>query len=351
MMAVVGQDDARRYGLLGLDPRRLVVTGAPAMDGLTGMRDQARGSRGRGVTIFGQGHTWVGARSAQRCDADAWCAELASLYALLCARWPDTPLRIKPHPAEPAHGTAELYTRAIPPALAGRVQVLSTDTANRELILDSELVISFSSSVWLEARILDRAAVFLSLQQRTGRTAAHIEAMGGTWLPGRALDFTARFTPRLDELAARAASRPPADEEILAAYAGPLDGRAAVRVADPGRGAAGLGAAGRGPAGSDLRRARRTAAAAAAAGQLRALRAPAGPGGGSDGRRRRAAVRARAGTRRLGPCGPPAAGVSLAAWRAARRSAAGTGAAGLVRRGGGARPCGPAACPTTRRPN
>lgn len=232
VMAVVGQEDARRYGLLGLDPRRLVVTGAPAMDGLTGMRDQARGSRGRGVTIFGQGHTWVGARSAQRCDADAWCAELASLYALLCARWPDTPLRIKPHPAEPAHGTAALYTRAIPPALAGRVQVLSTDTANRELILDSELVISFSSSVWLEARILDRAAVFLSLQQRTGRTAAHIEAMGGTWLPGRALDFTARFTPRLDELAACAVSRPPADEEILAAYAGPLDGRAAVRVAD-----------------------------------------------------------------------------------------------------------------------
>lgn len=234
VMAVVGREDARRYQDLGLDPRRLVVTGAPALDALTGARAAARAGdrRGRGVVIFGQGHTWVGPGSAQGRDPDEWRAALSALYALLCDRWPDAPLRVKPHPAEPAHGTAEHYTRAIVAGLTGRVEVLPAETDNRELILGSALVISFSSSVWLEARILGRPAVFLSLQPRTGRTAADIAAMGGLWLPGREPDFAARLAPHLDALTARASAADSVDESVLSAYAGPLDGGAAARVAE-----------------------------------------------------------------------------------------------------------------------
>lgn len=231
--ALVGSEDERRYGALGLDPRRLVVTGSPQFDQLAVARDAAAAAgAGSGVAVFGQGHTWVGPRSSQRLDPERWRAELASLYRVLAARFPGEPIRIKPHPAEPAHGTDKLYREAVPGELAGRVEVLPTDTDNAELILAGALVLSFSSSVWLEARILGRTAVFFSLQPRSGRTAADIEAMGGLWLPGRTPDFAARLEPHLDRLAAAARATVPVDHAVLEAYAGPVDGRSAARAAD-----------------------------------------------------------------------------------------------------------------------
>ncbi|MBK8167358.1 MAG: hypothetical protein IPK64_15555 [bacterium] len=235
VMALVGDEDARRYAALGLDPRRLVVTGSPAFDHLAVARETSSGTHAEavaGVTVFGQGHTWVGPHSSQRQDPQRWRAELAALYGALASRFPGAPIRVKPHPAEPAHGTDALYVDAVPPELAGRVEVLSTDSDNVPLILASSLVISFSSSVWLEARILGRTAVFFSLQPRLGRTAADIEAMGGLWLPGRTPDFAARLEPHLDRLAAEARVPRPAVGAVLDAYAGPVDGRATARVAE-----------------------------------------------------------------------------------------------------------------------
>jgi hypothetical protein len=235
VMALVGSEDARRYAALGLDPGRLVVTGSPAFDHLAAVRAAAAGAgadAGAGATIFGQGHTWVGPHSSQGQDPERWRTELALLYRALATRFPGAPIRVKPHPAEPAHGTDALYVDAVPPDLAGRVEVLPTDSDNVPLILSSALVLSFSSSVWLEARILGRAAVFFSLQPRSGRTAADIEALGGVWLPGRTSDFAARLEPHLDRLVAAVRAPRPADPAVLEAYAGPIDGRATARVAD-----------------------------------------------------------------------------------------------------------------------
>ncbi|MBM4130808.1 hypothetical protein FJ250_07235, partial [bacterium] len=233
IMALIGSEDARRFAALGLDARRLVVTGSPSFDHLAAARDAAFGAGpDAGVTIFGQGHTWVGPHSSQRQDPQRWRSELTLLYRALAARFPERPLRVKPHPAEPAHGTDIHYGDAIPPDLADRVQVVPATSDNVTLILNSALVISFSSSVWLEARILGRAAAFFPLQPRSGRTAVDIEAMGGVWLPGRAPDFAARLAPHLDRLATAARAPRPPDAAVLAAYAGPCDGRASARVAD-----------------------------------------------------------------------------------------------------------------------
>jgi len=230
-MAVYGDEDARHYAALGIDPQRLVVTGPPEFDHLAAARDGAEAT-GTGVTIFGQAHTWVGPRSTLGYEPDAWCDELTRLYRALSARFPGAPVRIKPHPAESAHGVAHLYERAVPEELQGIVQVLTDADDNARLILDSALVISFSSSVWLEARFLGRTAAYFSLRSRSGRAAAEIDALGGLWIPGRGLDLTERLVPHLDRLAQR--TREPAlpDDSVLRRYVGPPDGRAAVRVAD-----------------------------------------------------------------------------------------------------------------------
>jgi len=231
-MALCGDEDARYYAKMGLDPRRLVVTGAPAFDHLATARAGGGGMAGKGVTIFGQGQTWVGPRSTLGHAPDAWCEELARLYRVLCRHFPDAPLRVKPHPAEAAHGIAALYERAVPADLAGRVQMLANaDDNNAQLILDSALVVSFSSSVWLEARFLGRTAAYFSLRPRSGRAGAELDALGGTWIPGRGLDLTARLEPHLDRLAQRAREPAPADENVLRRYVGPPDGRAAARAA------------------------------------------------------------------------------------------------------------------------
>ncbi len=232
VMALIGSEDERRFATLGIDPRRLVVTGSPAFDRLAVEREAGAraAAAGTGVVIFGQGHTWVGPHSAQRLDPGAWLPAMERLYRTLAACFPGAPIRVKPHPAEPAHRTDTLYLEAVPPELSGRVEVLPTDSDNVSLILDSALVLSFSSSVWLEARLLGRAAVFFPLQARSGRTAADIEAMGGLWLPGRAPDFAARLEPHLDRLAVAASA--PASPAVLEPYSGPVDGCACARVAD-----------------------------------------------------------------------------------------------------------------------
>lgn len=230
-MAVCGEDDARHYAALGLDPRRLVVTGAPAFDPLALARAQDDRA-GAGVAIFGQAQTWVGPRSTLGHDQAAWREALAGLYRALAARFPGAPLRVKPHPAEAAHGLAELWAQAVPADLAGTVEVLPATTDNVALIQGSALVVSFSSSVWLEARCLSRAAVYFSLRGREGRAAADLAALGGLWLPGRDLDLAARLEPHLAALAGLAEAPHPADEAQLRRYVGPLDGGAAARAAD-----------------------------------------------------------------------------------------------------------------------
>lgn len=233
VMALIGDQDEQRYRALGLDPRRLVVTGWPAFDRLACARSaSAVNGQGAGVVIFGQGHTWVGSRAALNLDPAPWCHALGSLYRLLAERFPGWPIRVKPHPAEPAHGTDAYYRESVPPELAAIVEVVPADSDNIALINDCALVLSFSSSVWLEARILGRTAVFFPLQRRTGSTAADIEAMGGLWLPGREPDFAARLEPHLDRLARAACAPAPASAAVLASYTGPIDGRASMRVAD-----------------------------------------------------------------------------------------------------------------------
>lgn len=234
-MAVCGSDDARHYAALGLDPRRLVPTGAPAFDPLARARAQARAAgapAGAGAVIFGQAQTWVGPRSTLGHDPEAWCGELARLYAVLHARFPGAPLRVKPHPAEEAHGLAGLWERAVPPALRGAVEVLPATSDNVELIQGSAFVASFSCSVWLEARCLDRCAAYFSLRGRDGAAGADLAALGGAWLPGRGLDLADRLAAALDDGRLRTDGPLPASDTVLERYVGPLDGGSTARVAD-----------------------------------------------------------------------------------------------------------------------
>lgn len=230
-MAVHGDDDAAHYAASGIDPRRLVVTGAPAYDALARVRAQHL-PVGEGIAVFGQTQTWVGPRSTLGHDPEAWCAGIARLYEVLAARFPGSPVRVKPHPAEEAHGLADLWRCSVPAALTGRVEVVPPTADNAQLIAGSALVLSFSASVWLEARCLDRAAVYFSLRDRTGAAAADLAALGGTWLPGRGLDLADRLESKLDRLAELARAPQAADEAQLRRYVGPLDGGAAARVAD-----------------------------------------------------------------------------------------------------------------------
>ncbi len=233
VMAVIGQEDRLRYEALGVDPSRLMVTGSPAFDHLV-RAHQAYQSAPEATTIavFGQSHTWTGEGSSQGIDPDAWRSQLSLLYHLLCERYPHAEIKIKPHPAEPFHGTEVLYREAVPAEFSDRITVLPTDADNARLILESRYVISFSSTIWLEAKILGRPCIFFTLQKRQGRLARDIPAMGGIWIPGKTVDFVARLIPQLDAIDEQATATEPERFPELEHYTGPLDGGSSGRVAD-----------------------------------------------------------------------------------------------------------------------
>lgn len=254
VMAVVGEADRQRYLDLGIAAERLVVTGCPAFDALVRAQRDFQGHQDNetarlDIAVFGQSHTWAGPGSSQGIPVDLWRDQLTLLYRTLCDRYPKGRLRIKPHPAEPFAGTEVLYHQAVPDDLRERVEVLPTQADNAGVILGSRFVISFSSTIWLEARILGRPCALLTLQERTGPLAADVASAGGIWIPGRSAFFVDRLLPSLEILDAQAESDDsdgatesdgvtesgvPAGwaAAILAGYTGPLDGRAAARVAD-----------------------------------------------------------------------------------------------------------------------
>ncbi len=231
VMAVIGAEDERRYRLLDVDPSRLVVTGSPEFDGLVRARQAHDDAASSAIAVFGQSHTWTGKGSSQGIATESWRDELSRLYRLLAERYPHDRIRVKPHPAELLRGTEPLYHQAVPPDLTDRVEILPSDTDNAAVILHSRFVISFSSTIWLETKILGRPCAFFTLQERTGSLARDIPAMGGVWIPGRSVDFTARLRPHLDELDGQVAAAAGNIPDHLEAYTGPLDGQSAQRVA------------------------------------------------------------------------------------------------------------------------
>ena len=232
MMAVIGDEDRRQYEALGIAPERLTVTGSPAFDPIMAATGATSPSPSQDIVIFGQAHTWVGPHSCQGVEGGLWVAELENLYRLLAQRFPAARIRIKPHPAEPHFGTDRLYSQGVPAELNGKVEVVGTESDNVELMAGAALVVSFSSTIWLESRILGRPCVFFSLQERSGRLAEDVARMGGLWIAGRGIDFAARLEPHLTELAAQADAPAAPPPDLLQAYAGPGDGSAAGRVAD-----------------------------------------------------------------------------------------------------------------------
>ncbi len=232
VMAVTGELDMQEYLALGVDPSRLVVTGSPPFDQLVLAREawHVAGPAPRDIAVFSQGHTWAGPRSSQGHDLEAWRDQWRLLYEVLGERFPDARIRVKPHPAEPFHATDGIYREAVPAGMTGRIDVLPTGADNAGIILGSRFVLSFSSTIWLEARILGRPCAFFPLERRGGRLARDVEALGGIWIPGKTIDFVERLKPHLERLAAMEPGLPAG--ELLERYAGPLDGGATARIAD-----------------------------------------------------------------------------------------------------------------------
>ncbi len=232
VMTVIGQRDKEGYEAMGVDPQRLIVTGAPAFDHLVRARPEAATHlQAKDIAIFGQSHTWVGPGSSQGLDPDAWRDQLTLLYRTLCARYPEAQIKVKPHPAEPFHKTDVLYHEAIPTELGQQIVVLPPDTDNAQLIFESRFVISFSSTIWLETKILGCPCAFFSLQERHGRLAHDLPALGGVWITGKSVDFVARLLPHLADLEAQSKTPEVVDRALLEKYTGPLDGKSTARVA------------------------------------------------------------------------------------------------------------------------
>ncbi|MCB1184666.1 hypothetical protein KDM41_14650 [bacterium] len=233
VMAMVGADDVRHYRELGVPDARMALTGLPQHDSLFRLKARRDAAPPRaGVALFGRSHSFAGPTSAEGIAPDTWAETLRDLVEVIAAAFPDDPVRIKPHPAEPYHDTERLYFRAMPFRLRDRLSLLRSRHANEDLFLASRCVITFSASVMLEAALVGVPVVFFDHLGRGEAWRRDMHAAGIVVADVTVDDFASGLVAVIEEVAARVAHPPVLPDDFIARYAHRFDGGSAGRVCD-----------------------------------------------------------------------------------------------------------------------
>ncbi len=232
-MAMVGQDDVRHYREIGVPDERMVLTGLPQHDPLFRARAARDSAPPRdGVALFGRNHSFTGERSAEGLDPEAWAGTMRDLVQVIAAAFPDDPIRIKPHAAEPYHRTDGLYFRAMPFNLRNRISLLDTRQLNEEIFQVSRCALTFSASVMLEAALCGVPVVFFDHVGRSRQWRDDMRQAGVVVADAALDDFASGLVGVIEEVAERLQNPPRAPEWFVAKYAHRFDGRSAARVCD-----------------------------------------------------------------------------------------------------------------------
>lgn len=233
VMAAVGTEDIRHYLEIGVSPERLVLTGLPQHDLLANVRRRRLSDPpAAGVTIFGRNHSFAGPRSAEGIAPAQWSEVMRDLIVTIAAVFPEDPLRIKPHPAEPFHGTDAYYRNAVPTDLQDRLTVLSARQTNEELFLASRCVVTFSPSVMLEATLAGVPAVIFDHTGRSEEWRADMASAGVIVAKATLDDFASGFVAVVHDVADRLQHDVSLPDDFVAKYAHRRDGQSAARVCD-----------------------------------------------------------------------------------------------------------------------
>jgi GT2 family glycosyltransferase/Flp pilus assembly protein TadD len=232
-MAIIGDIEYEEYKKLGVASERLVITGFPPFDEFYTYTQNNPFRQGDYIFIAGQNHGLV---NEDKSLGHRQVIELLKkLYRLLHISFPDLPIVIKPHPAEPFHGTVKLYTDAIDKDMQDSIKVIRGKNENVSLIANSAFVVSFSPSVLFESILLKKAALGINIY--TVADCFHeSEAFGveilNTDHSSIIRDVSSQLEKHLEKVKPLISQPLKVTEGFFEKYLYKFDGRAAERVAD-----------------------------------------------------------------------------------------------------------------------
>jgi GT2 family glycosyltransferase/Flp pilus assembly protein TadD len=233
-MALFGTADYEEFRKLGVPSEKLVLTGFPPFDEYF---EFIRGNtfvKSKCIYFAGQNHTFITGPGFYK--PGEWAGCLRSIYRTLLSNFPDLHIRVKPHPAEPYHKTVGIYSDAIEPEFKSRIQVVDSKYSNIQGISNSSFVVTFSSSVLLEALLLRKRAFMISISKNLSRGLADAQKLGikilQTSLSDVLTDIADKFEDSIKDVKESICNECIIPEDFLENYIYKLDGKSSERIAD-----------------------------------------------------------------------------------------------------------------------
>jgi len=112
-MAIIGETEYEEFRKLGVPSEKLVITGFPPFDEFHEFLQGKTFMKGNYIWIAGQNHTFISENNYY--TPPEFTNLLREMYRMLLSKFPDLDILLKPHPADPFHNTARIYTDAIEP--------------------------------------------------------------------------------------------------------------------------------------------------------------------------------------------------------------------------------------------
>ncbi len=234
-IALAGACEFEAYLSLNVPPEKLVITGSPKYDAYYHLiaQEVAESASDRRncsktkpyILLAGANHGPV--RIAKSHTESQWTAVIKDLLQSLLRNYPNFDILIKPHPAEPFNDTEKIYKNAVSDDSMDRVRFVDAHSNLSHAILKSELVVSFTPSVMLEALLLKRPVVLFSGLPKPGSALEACVKAGALIVPSKWNEIGKNLDEKLTN---PLNSRIHLSDEFLERYVHRYDGKASSRI-------------------------------------------------------------------------------------------------------------------------
>tara|TARA_B100001250_G_scaffold411059_1_gene438827 strand:- start:6383 stop:7861 length:1479 start_codon:yes stop_codon:yes gene_type:complete len=159
LIATCSEDSKNAWIKMGADPKISFVTGQPRFDYYFNLPKNTQ-THNKTYLFFSYFlHAYVTSNSSKQ-DYNPWtelCDNTIECLAKLAVQNPNDKVLIKPHPQQDVFSISRIYNQV---KNIKNIEILNSKTDSRKILVDSDIIISFQSSVLLEALILNKKVIY-----------------------------------------------------------------------------------------------------------------------------------------------------------------------------------------------
>ena len=159
LIATCSEDSNNAWIKMGADPKISFVTGQPRFDYYFNLPKKIK-THNKTYLFFSYFlHAYVTSNS-NKDDYNPWtelCDNTIECLVKLAVQNPNDQVLIKPHPQQDLFSISRIYNQV---KNIKNIEILDSKTDSRKVLVDSDIIIAFQSSVLLEALILNKKVIY-----------------------------------------------------------------------------------------------------------------------------------------------------------------------------------------------